>query len=61
MRKNRIGKIIKSGDQVYCYIDDVLYHQVTITDTRKIFTATMINIILLILPIIASAPMLLPM
>lgn len=36
-------KIIKSGDQVYCYIDDVLYHQVTITDTRKIFTAAALN------------------
>lgn len=36
-------KIVKSGSQVYCYIDDALCHQVAIADSRKVFTAAALN------------------
>lgn len=36
-------KVIKSADQVYCYVGDSLYHQVTLSDTRRIYTTAALN------------------
>lgn len=36
-------KIVKSSDQVYCYIGDSLYHQVGLINTKKVFTCAALN------------------
>lgn len=36
-------KIVKSGNQVYCYIDDVLCHKATLQDSKKIYTTAALN------------------
>ena len=36
-------KIVKANEQVYCYVGDSLYHQVSLPDTRKIYTCAALN------------------
>lgn len=36
-------KIVKSGNQVYCYIDGVLCHKATLQDSKKIYTTAALN------------------
>lgn len=36
-------KIVKSGERVYCYVDDSLYHEVALPDTRRIYTCAALN------------------
>ncbi len=41
--KNYHLKIIKAIDQLYCYVDDSLYHHITLTDSKRIFASAALD------------------
>ena len=36
-------KVVKSDNQVYCYVGDSLYHQVSLPDSRRVYTCAALN------------------
>ena len=36
-------RIVKEGDEVYCYVDNSLYHHITLPSSRKIYTCAALN------------------
>ena len=36
-------RIVKKGQDVYCYVDNSLYHHITLPDTRKVYACAALN------------------
>lgn len=36
-------KVVKAEDQICCYVDDSLYHRITLNDAKRVYTAAALN------------------